>query len=72
MQGGVSNIDESVKVKSWDVESPTLPLDQNNFFHKYASHLPYPSYSPPNIEYEHDNEMNIMDSAFRQLKNEQI
>ena len=40
MQGGVSNIDESVKVKSWDVESPTLPVDQNNFYHKYAAHLP--------------------------------
>jgi len=55
IQGGATDIDESVKVNSWDAESPSPQLNQQSFFQKYAAHLPEPSYSRPHIEYEHDN-----------------
>ena len=45
MQRGNTNIDESIKVKGWDSESPTI--NQQTFFQRYAQQQPEPSYSRP-------------------------
>ena len=47
IQEGTTNIDESIKVKSWDADCPSPQTNQQSFFQKYAAHLPEPSYSRP-------------------------
>lgn len=65
-----TNIDESVKVRGWDSESPTI--NHQTFFNRYSQQQPEPTYARPQQNFETDEDINNMDMNFRQLKNEQI